>query len=74
MKKYYFPPQITQIALFSESHLLEGSLRLKDSSYEFNKDNSSADWLGWETRRRTATTFGSIWMNNPTFPNRQNRF
>ena len=29
MKKYYFPPQITQIALFSESHLLEGSLRLK---------------------------------------------
>ena len=46
MKKYYFPPQITQIALFSESHLLEGSLELKDSSFGFNKDNSSADWLG----------------------------
>ena len=46
MKKYYFPPQITQIALVSKNHLLEGSMRLKDSSYEFNKDNSSADWLG----------------------------
>ncbi len=46
MKKYYFPPQITQIALFSESHLLEGSMRLKDDSYGFNRDNSSADWLG----------------------------
>lgn len=46
MKKYYFPPQITQIALFSESHLLEGSMELKDGSYGFNRDNSSADWLG----------------------------
>lgn len=46
MKKYYYPPQTTQIALFSKNHLLEGSMRLKDSSYEFNKDNSSADWLG----------------------------
>ena len=46
MKKYYYPPQTTQIALSSESHLLEGSMRLKDSSYEFNKDNSSSDWLG----------------------------
>lgn len=46
MKKYYFPPQITQIALFSKNHLLEGSMRLKDSSYGFNQDNSSADWLG----------------------------
>lgn len=46
MKKYYLTPQITQIALSSESHLLEGSMRLKDSSYEFNKDNSSSDWLG----------------------------
>ena len=38
MKKYYLTPQITQIALSSESHLLEGSMRLKD--------NSSSDWLG----------------------------
>ncbi|MDY4558682.1 MAG: hypothetical protein SPE09_08480 [Alloprevotella sp.] len=30
----------------SESHLLEGSMQLKGSNYGFNKDNSSADWLG----------------------------
>ena len=46
MKKYYYPPQTTQIALSSESHLLERSMELKDGSYGFNRDNSSADWLG----------------------------
>lgn len=46
MNKYYLPPQITKIALSSESHLLEESMQLKGSNYGFNKDNSSADWLG----------------------------
>ena len=46
MKKYYLTPQITHIALSSDSHLLEESMKLKDSSYGLNQDKSSADWLG----------------------------